>query len=251
MVDDNLLGLSPTVTTRALNADRIPPPRTNQRWHATTVRDMLDSDRLHQRRRDHAATLYVPGSWERLLTPDESALVQVSLLVPRRDAARSSSSLLGGILRCQRCCKRMVTGVTRSGTRVYLCKTATARCPSPRLLADELDAETEAAAFARLADTEYPSPPSLGDMLERVRNARLQLTALAIDFGAGDLVHAEYLIRRRPLADDLNQVGGDLTIHNRARILALHPTETRRRWASPSFRRAAICALLPFDRPTA
>ncbi|GAA2464212.1 recombinase family protein [Agromyces soli] len=251
VVDDNLLGLSPTVTARALNADRIAPPRTNRGWHATTLRSMLDSDRLHQRRRDHAAARYVTGAWERLLTPDESALVQVSLLVPRRDAARSSTSLLGGILRCQLCGKRMVTGVTSNGKRFYLCKTTTARCPSPCLPADDLDAETEATALARFSNTDYPNPPHPRDMLERARTARLQFTALAVDFGTGKLGHAEYLVKRQPLADDIDQVGRDLTAYNRARILALYPAELRRRWESLSFRRAVVCALLPFDLPTA
>lgn len=244
VVDDNLLGLSPTATARDLTADCIAPPRTNRGWHATTLRSMLDSDRLHQRRRDHAAARYVTGAWERLLTPDESALVQVSLLVPRRDATRSSTSLLGGILRCQLCGKRMVAGITRHDKRVYLCKTATARCPSPCLPADDLDAETEATALARFVDTDYPHPPPR-DMLERARATRLQLAALATSFGIGDLDHAEYLAKRRPLAEDLDRAARDLTAHNRLRILALHPSDLARRWASLSFRRAVVCALLP------
>lgn len=247
MVEDNLLGLSPTVIARALTADDIPAPRADG-WHATTVRTMLDSGRLHQRRRDHATARPVAGAWERLLTEDESALVQMSLLVPRRDAARSSATLLGGILRCQRCGKRMVSGTTRHGKRVYLCKTATGRCPSPYLPADDLDAETEAAALTRFTDTDYPRPPRPRDMLERARTARLRLDVLATSFGSGDLDHADFLTRRRHLAEDLDQAARDLTAHNRLRILALHPSELARRWASLSFRRAVVYALLPSIR---
>ncbi len=247
MVEDNLLGLSPTVIARALTTDDIPAPRADG-WHATTVRNMLDSDRLHQRRRNHDAARPVAGGWERLLTEDESALVQVSLLVPRRDGTRSSTTLLGGILRCRRCGNRMVSGATRHGKRVYICKTATGRCHSPCLPADDLDAETEAAALTRFANADSPKPPRPRNMLERALTARLQLTALAASFGRGDLAHSEFLTRRRPLADDLDQVGRELTAHNRLRILALHPSDLARRWASLSFRRAAVCALLPSTR---
>lgn len=244
MVEDTLLGLSPTVIARALTAHDIPAPRANG-WHTTTVRNMLDSDRLHQRRRDHATTGHIAGSWERLLTEDESALVRVSLLVPRRDAARSSTSLLGGILRCQRCGNRMVAGATRHGKRIYLCKTATGRCPSPCLPADDLDAETETTALGRFADTDYPTPPRPRDVLERAYAARLQLADLAASFGRGDLDHGEFLTQRRPLADDLDQAARDVTAHNRLRILALHPSDLARRWTSLSFRRAVVCAFLP------
>ena len=248
MVNDYLIGLSPIVIARALTTERVPAPRTD-RWHATTVRNMLDSDRLHQRRRDHAETQQVAGSWEPLVTPDESALVQISLLIPRRDAARSSSSLLGGILRCRQCDRRMVAGVTSNGKRVYRCLTATLRCQSPRLAADGLDAEVEAAALAGLAAAARPNPVCPGRLLERVRDARLQLAALAASFGSGDLDHDEFLTQRHYFADDLHQAGRDLMLHNRARILALSAAELGRRWASLSFRRAVVCALLAFDQP--
>jgi len=247
VVNDYLIGLSPTVIARTLSTEGVPAPRTD-RWHATTVRNMLDSDRLHQRRQDHAETQQVTGFWERLLTPDDSALVQVSLLMPQRDAARSSSSLLGGILRCQQCDRRMVAGVTSNGKRIYRCLNATPRCHSPRLAADRLDAEAEAAALTELATVTRPNPPCPRSLLERVRNARAQLAALATSFGSGGLDHAEFLTRRRQFAGDLDKAGRDLTLHNRARILRLHPAELRRRWASLSFRRAAICALLSFDQ---
>lgn len=249
MVNDYLIGLSPTVIARALSAEGIPAPRTD-RWHATTVRNMLDSERLHQRRQDHEETLQVTGSWERLLTPDESALVQVSLLMPRRDAARSSSSLLGGILRCRQCDRRLVAGVTSNGKRVYRCLSATLRSHGPLVAADGLDAEAEAAALTGLAAATRPNPPCPRSLLESVRNARVQLAALATSFGGGGLDHAEFLTRRGQLAGDLDKAGRDLTLHNRARILGLRPAELRRRWASLSFRRAVICALLSFDQST-
>ncbi len=249
MVDEYLIGISPTVIAQSLDADRVPPPRAN-RWHATTIRAILNSDRLHLQRWDHADQRPIVGSWERLLTPDESALVHVSLLTPRRDAARSSRTLLGGILRCGRCDARLVAGVTRHGKRIYTCRTASTRCPSPNVNADQADAEREVAALDAFAAAQHPDVPCAQDLLRRLRTARSNIAALAAAFGAGDLDHASFLRMRSPLANELDHAGRDLTTHNRARILMLEPAEVNRRWGALTFRRAMVCALLPFDQLT-
>lgn len=250
MIDEYIIGISPTAIAQRLDVDRVPPPRTD-RWHATTIRAILNSDRLHLRRRDHNDRHPIVGSWERLLTPDESALVQVGLLMPRRDAARSSRTLLGGILRCHRCGARLVAGVTRHGKRIYTCRTATERCPGPSVAADDLDAETEAAALDTFANAPHFDVPCAQDLLGRVRVSRIKLTALAASFGAGDVDHASFLRRRRPLVEELDRAGRDVAAHARARILTLSTAEFHRHWTRLAFRRAAICALVSSDTPTA
>ena len=120
--------------------------------------------------------------------------------------------------------------------------------PVPACPANDLDSETEATALARFASAAHPIPPCPRRLLERVRDARLQLTGLATRFGAGDLDHAEFLAQRRYLEDDLEQAGRDLTLHNRSRLLAIGPAELSRCRGSLSFRRAVVCALLPFDQ---
>lgn len=178
MVDEYLIGISPTVIAQCLDVDRIQPPRTD-RWHATTVRAILNSERLRAKRWHHVGQRQIIGSGERLLTQDESALVQVGLLMPRRDAARSSRTLLGGILRCHRCCARLVAGVTRHGKRIYRCRTATKRCPGPSVAADDLDAETKAAALDTFANALHFDVPCAQDLLGRVRIARIKLATSA------------------------------------------------------------------------
>lgn len=245
IVDDYLLGLSPTVIARALIIEHIPAPRANK-WHTTTIRAILHSDRLHLRRWDRADQRAIPGTWQSVLTPAESALVQVTLLLPRQDAARSSRTLLGGILVCPRCEARLVSGVTRHGTRIYTCRTATTRCPSASIDAAQADAHTEATILEMLATTAPPVAQRPHELLQAIHTARLRLTALATNFGAGDLDHHDYLSQRVPLADALTRGAHELTLHNQARILALHPAELRRRWEWLPFRRAAACALLSF-----
>lgn len=243
------IGISPTVIAQCLDVDRIQPPR-RDRWHATTVRAIFNSERLHIKRWDHVGQRQIIGSWERLLTQDESALVQVGLLMPRRDAARSSRTLLGGILRCHRCGARLVAGVTRHGKRIYTCRTATKRCPGPSVAADDLDAETEAAALDTFVNALHFDVPCAQDLLGRVRIARIKLAALAASFGAGDVDHTSFLRRRGPLVEQLDRAGHDVATHTRARILALGTTEFHRHWTRLAFRRAAVCALVSFDTPT-
>lgn len=249
MVDEYPIGISPTVIAQCLDVDRIQPPR-RDRWHATTVRAIFNSERLHIKRWDHVGQPQIIGSWERLLTQDESALVQVGLLMPRRDAARSSRTLLGGILRCHRCGARLVAGVTRHGKRIYTCRTATKRCPGPSVAADDLDAETEAAALDTFVNALHFDVPCAQDLLGRVRIARIKLAALAASFGAGDVDHTSFLRRRGPLVEQLDRAGHDVATHTRARILALGTTEFHRHWTRLAFRRAAVCALVSFDTPT-
>ncbi len=67
-----------------------------------TVGAIHYSDRIDLRRRylTDLRRRPITGSCEHLPTPDESARVLISLLTPRRDAARSSRTLLRGSLRC-------------------------------------------------------------------------------------------------------------------------------------------------------
>ncbi|WP_370581452.1 recombinase zinc beta ribbon domain-containing protein [Mycetocola sp. JXN-3] len=109
---------------------------------------------------------------DHLLVTNQTTLIIESknwdgLLMPRRDAARSSRTLLGGILRCHRCGARLVAGVTRHGKRIYTCRTATKRCPGPSIAADDLDAETEAAALDTFANAPHIYVTCAQDLLAR------------------------------------------------------------------------------------
>lgn len=245
IVDDYLIGLSPTAIAHELTRDGVAAPRAG-RWNATTISAILTSDRLHHRRFQRPTANPIDASWDQLISDDESALVQLRLLLPPRDAGRSSTSLLGGILRCRRCGGRMVAGVTRFGQRIYGCRTATARCPGPSVDADLMDAKVAAAAMEQYTIAAAACLPSPRDLLLTVRLAHQRLSALAAAFGTGHLDHAAYLAAREPLQRALFDGALVFTAYCRARIFGLEAIDFHHRWAaSLPFRRAVICGLLP------
>lgn len=244
IVDDYLIGLSPTAIAHELTGDGMAAPRAD-RWNATTVVAILGSDRLHHRRFQRAAANPIDAAWEQLVSDEESMLVQLGLLLPPRDAGRSSTSLLGGILRCRRCGRRLVAGVTRFGRRIYSCRTALARCPGPALDACQMDEQITIAAVEQFRHTRRPHVPPPEELLQTVRTAREDLASFAISFGAGHLDHTGYLTMRNPLDRVLTLGGIGFAAHRQARVLRLATAEFHHRWAtSLPFRRTVICALL-------
>ncbi|WBU39401.1 recombinase family protein [Homoserinibacter sp. YIM 151385] len=251
IVDDYLIGLSHTAIAHELAGDGVPAPRAD-RWNATTIVAILSSDRLHHRRFQRPAAKPIDAAWERLISDEESALVQLGLLLPPRDAGRLSTSLLGGILRCRRCGRRMVAGVTRFGRRIYGCRTATARCPGPSFDADLLDAQVAAVTLEQYTIAAAPCLSSPRDLLPAVRLAHQRLSALAAAFGTGHLDHSAYLAAREPLERALLDGALAFTAYRRARIFGLEAIDFHHRWAaSLPFRRAVICGFLPTQPPGA
>lgn len=189
----------------------------------------------------------VPGRWDAIVTPEESMLIQAFLLAPRRDAARSSSSLLGGIARCRRCGDRLVAGVTSRGRRVYSCRGRSERCNAPNADADCLDLVVESHVLTAIdqlivRDARLVDPSSL---LFGLRSARGQLRALSVAFGSGELDRPAYLDQRRHPIAAIKNHADDLAAHSNHRLLSTDTDELRLRWdgSSLSFRRALICAV--------
>ncbi|WP_367147247.1 recombinase family protein [Microbacterium proteolyticum] len=245
IVDDYLIGLSPTAIAHELTRDGVPAPR-GGKWNGTTVSEILTSDRLHHRRFHRPTANLIVAIWDQLISDDESTLVQLGLLLPPRDASRSSTTLLGGILRCRGCGRRLVAGVTRFGRRIYSCRTALARCPGPTLDACQMDEQITIAAVEQFSHAWRPHVPPPEELLQTIRTAREDLASFAISFGAGRLDHNGYLTMRDPLDRVLTVGGIGFAAHRQARVLRLATAEFHHRWAtSLPFRRAVICALLP------
>lgn len=246
IVDDYLIGLTPVVIARDLTRAGVRTPIGGDRWGATTIRSILDSDRLHRRRLTAEREPQTTGRWDAIITADEAALVEAQLLLPGGAASRSSRSLLGGIICCPRCTGRLVSGVNRLGRREYSCRTAIVRCGGPTLDAKFLDAKVEAEVFNLLNRARIGHLPCAHQMLRSVREAHRRLVLLAKDFGAGKLDHAEYLERRVPPTTVLCEGFRALSAHRKARVLSLAGPDLQERWeASLSFRRAIVCAFYP------
>jgi len=219
IVDDYLLGVGVSSIARDLTRAAIPSPTGNAAWGYTTVRAILASDRLHQRSRTNS------GSWERVVSPVESALIQAQLIAPRSDAARSSCSLLGGIARCATCLTRLVAGVNRHGRRRYRCPNARA-CPARALIdGDLLDGVVQQQLSAELATGLL----SIGllrcaeELLSTLEEATSDLNRLAQLYGAAQMCRTELLELRATPLRTIESCVEDLVRHRRARILQAEP----------------------------
>lgn len=248
IVDDYLVGISASTIARELTATGIPSPTGQPSWGETTIRSILRSDRLHRRRLDRSRQAEVPGQWDPIITPDESMLIQAFLIAPRRDAARSSSSLLGGIARCSSCGNRLVAGVTSRGRRVYSCRSASEHCNARDADADYMNLVVESRVLAEVEQHTITSD-RLADpnsLLIGLRSAREQLRTLSAAFGGGDLDRPAYLDQRRQPIAAIKSHADDLAAHSSHRLLSTGVDALRQRWetASLSFRRALICAVL-------
>lgn|GEM_PF-5052050 len=198
IVDDYLIGVSPTAIAHELTADGVPAPRSG-RWHATAITAILNSNRPHHRRYQRQAANPIHATWKHLISDDESALVQLGLLLPPLNSGRSSTSLLGGILRYRRCHQCLVARITRFGRRVYSCRTAATRCPGSALDTFQLDAHITTMAIKRFSQATHPRLPPAEELRQTAQVAREQFTSLAIGFGAGRVDHDAYLTARDPL----------------------------------------------------
>lgn len=218
IVDGYLAGLSVAVIAGELTDAGIPTPTGGTSWRPTTVRSILTSGRLHSQRGPHQ------GTWKRAITPDESALIRAIPLAPRRDATRSSTTLLGAVARCGTCGSRLVSAVTSKGLRVYRCRAQPGSCG--RVAADMH--RTDRAVIGQLgrlqssASTWLPArtPATLLSMLEAASAA--MLTA-AEQYGAGKITHDAFLRRRLHPTSIVTNADADLRRHLRARLLQQHP----------------------------
>lgn len=218
IVDGYLSGLSVAVIGRELTAAGIPTPAGGISWHSTTVRSILTSSRLHSQRGPH------PGAWERITTPDESALIRAIPLGPRRDATRSSTTLLGAIARCGMCGNRLVSAATSKGQRVYRCRAQPSSCG--RVAADMH--RTDRAVISqleRLQASASTCPPLRAPtiLLGMLGAASAEMLTAAEQYGAGEITHDAFLHQRHHPASIITEADADLRKHLRARLLQQHP----------------------------
>ncbi|WP_454141920.1 recombinase family protein [Microbacterium lacticum] len=125
IVDDFLTGMSVTAIARELTYACVTAPAGGTRWGTATVMSILSSDRLHHRRGQHK------GSWERMISADDSALIRALQIAPARDGTRSSVTLLGGMARCGACGSRLVSAVNHRGQHTYRCRAQLTSCSPP------------------------------------------------------------------------------------------------------------------------
>ncbi|WP_253873357.1 recombinase family protein [Promicromonospora umidemergens] len=219
IIEDYLIGVGVSSIARELTQAEVPTPTGNTVWGYTTVRAILASDRLHQRSRSH------PGRWRSVVTPIESALIRAQLIAPRSDAARSSSSLLGGIARCAACRTRMVTGVNRHARRRYFCPNVRTCSARARIDGDQLDAIVHEGLHAELSSGQQAVGLlcDTDELLSTLENATADLNGLAEQYGTARLTREELLQARTVPLNRIESCVEELLRHRRARILQSDP----------------------------
>jgi len=216
IVDDFLTGLSVSAIARELTDARILSPTGKNQWNVATLVSILGSNRLHHRNGDHN------GAWERLITPDESALIRAIQLAPQRDATRSSRALLSAMARCG---GRLVCAVNRHGRRLYRCRANPGSCGAVSSGQDRLDRTVLDDLESVVHDqSEVSAPlPCPSTLLSELETATKQRDNLAIRYATSALPRADYLRLREHRTSVIADYTTDLAKHLRARVRAAYP----------------------------
>ena len=223
IVNDYLIGLSPTVIARELTTAKIRTPAGHGRWGASTIEGMLRSDRLHGYRSTTEGVF--EGAWDRLVSLRESMLIRAHLLAPRRDAARSSKHLLSGIARCGTCMNRLVSAVSRHGEPLYRCKASPSSCGLLTAPAEflEVAAVEHLATHVEESQNDSSQPLSPASILEGLQQETGALRALATGYGAGRLSRSEFYAQRTDTLQRFAEYTTELKKHLRVHVINHYP----------------------------
>ena len=178
-------------------------------WTVETMRRMLHSARLSGQR-EHHGDIVAEGTWEAILTPDETARLRSNLDERAATGTRTVRRyLLAGMLRCGRCGATLVSRPQKGGERRYVCAKGVgfAGCgrlainadPVERLIAEavlyRLDTPELAAALAGAASADAATAAEQ----QTLAKDREQLEELASAYGNRLLTMPEFLAARKPI----------------------------------------------------
>lgn len=220
VADRFLAGQSVRQITMWLNRDGGPvaPSKGKSRlniWHASTVKSILCSARISGQRaydptapkggeRQGGRAILGPGSWEAIITPEETERIRAVFANPDRRVGRSAKNMLAGIISCGKCGNTLVTGGWRSGQTApskqhfYRCLRLPGRPERGGLSASAagVEAVVSEAIIHRLAATTLPAAEPSEDggvtaAMSQITAARQRMEDMARDYGAGLLTRAE------------------------------------------------------------
>jgi site-specific DNA recombinase len=179
-------------------------------WSVQVLRRMLMSIRLSGQRGFHGE-IVAQGTWQAILTPDETGRLRALLGNPERLTRRTVRSyLLGsGLLRCGLCETPLVARPRADGQRRYVCAKGPGLpgCGRIAILAESIEHLIEAAVFLRL------DSPALAGMIagrtrqdasateirQRIDADTEQLAELATFWGEQFISTQEYVAARKPI----------------------------------------------------
>lgn len=193
---------------------------TGQRWRHGSLSKLLRQPRIAGLR-THRGEIVGPAAWPAIVDRTTWDRLQVVLDARRvrPTGAPTTRSLLGGILRCGKCTKRM----SRGGTH-YRCQgRSQGGCGGVTIPAWLADEAILTMVFERTGTPEHlamvaraqGTDAQLGEALEEIAAGEARLATLDQMFTAGEVADRDYREMRRRIADVLDQ--------HRARVLASSP----------------------------
>jgi site-specific DNA recombinase len=199
-----------------------------ERWHTSTVRQLLRSGRISGQR-EHAGEIVGPAAWPAIITPQQTDQIRALLDDPARRTTRTARRyLLAGMLHCQRCGGPMHSH-PRNRERRYGCRKDAnfTGCGGTYIVADPLEQLITQAVLYRL-DTPEMAAALAGELAhdeqaaalaEQVAAEQAQLGELAGLYGERHITAAEWRAARKPIETRLKQAKGRLGRLRRTTVL--------------------------------
>lgn len=214
IAEDYLTGLSISAIAHELTNAEISPPAGGRQWNSTTIASILNSQRLHGHNRLRE------GTWERVITSNESKLIRAIQLTPRRDATRSSVTLLGGIARCGICGNRLISTKASRRQLTYRCRTYPTSCQSISIGQKSLNEYVQDIAITQLREPAHLMAPlqDPASILEQLRDAQATLHDLARRYARYEISRISLMEARRPSEATIMSAGEELSRHLRLRV---------------------------------
>ncbi|GAB3176205.1 recombinase family protein [Myceligenerans halotolerans] len=265
LADRFLAGETIYSLTKWLNSTGVKPIRA-QRWHGTSVRQLLAAPRIAGLRayapREHGVTDSIfrdggqmtRGRWPGIITIAEREQIATILSDPARRLTRAGENLLSGLASCGRCGAGLVIASSGKKRRRYVCKKNTAFPERGGLSieAESLERVIGEAAISVLSATRPPPRPESDSapLWEAVATARRWVEDLASMLGSGELALDEYRPARDAARAQVAEAERNLNATARDAVLSSlplgDPAGVRSWWASASTgrRRAVLEAII-------
>lgn len=247
----------------ALTAARVSPPRTH--WRAANLRAMLRRGSLCGWRdfgpgRRGGGEMVAQGSWEPILTKDESLKIRAILDAPeRKRVGRERRYLLSSILVCGRCGAPLGGSTSARSGRRYECSSqpGLSRCGGLTIVAEPVEQAVVAAVLAALSVGGAARRRRPADTDESVAQAEAELASVrglrsqyARDAAEGRITREEWLTVRESLNTRQLRAERTIGLHASSPSLTLaaipsQPAELERWWnEAPLARQRAVLSTL-------
>lgn len=223
---------------------------TGGRYGPSQVRNLLLAPRAVGKRVHRGEILSgVDGEWEPIVTVEKQEAARAALKTRRRQRSskrsRRPARLLSSLVICDKCGQTMRVRDETDRKRphldrvLYKCDRGPHSCKSNAIKASIIEPEVEAKFLALMTQPKTHKAlekirrqaPDTRSLLEEIEALKLDLEALAVDYGNGDLTRAEWDAARKGKTERLKERETELErVATNPVLLAASPQEIVRRW---------------------